>query len=42
MAAAKEIGVNAIPQFLINGQDIRGARPVEEFRRVIDAELAKL
>jgi RNA polymerase sigma factor (sigma-70 family) len=40
VAAAKEVGVTATPEFLINGRDFRGARPIEEFRAAIDAALA--
>jgi protein-disulfide isomerase len=40
MAAAKEIGVNATPEFLINGEDVQGLRPIEAFRASIDAALA--
>jgi RNA polymerase sigma factor (sigma-70 family) len=41
VAAATEIGVRATPEFLINGHDFRGARPIEEFRAAIDAALAE-
>lgn len=40
MDAAKEIGVQATPTFLINGEEIRGAMPAEAFRKVIDEALA--
>jgi len=40
MDSASEIGVTATPEMLINGEDVRGARSIEEFRRVIDAALA--
>ena len=40
VAAAKEIGVSATPELLINGQDIQGLRPIETFRAAIDAALA--
>ncbi|HUR92802.1 MAG TPA: thioredoxin domain-containing protein [Gemmatimonadaceae bacterium] len=33
-------GVGSTPTFIIAGQLIRGAAPIEEFRRVIDAALA--
>ena len=33
-------GVGSTPTFIIDGQVIRGAAPMEEFRRVIDAALA--
>jgi protein-disulfide isomerase len=40
VSAAKEIGVTATPEFLINGQDFTGARPIEDFRAAVDAALA--
>jgi RNA polymerase sigma factor (sigma-70 family) len=40
VGAAKEIGVRATPEFLINGEDVTGARPIEYFRAAIDAALA--
>lgn len=40
VSAAKEIGVSATPEFLINGKDFTGARPIEQFRAEIDAALA--
>lgn len=40
VSAAKEIGVTATPEFLINGKDFTGARPIEQFRAEIDAALA--
>ena len=33
VAAAKEIGVTATPEFLINGKDFTGARPIETSAR---------
>ena len=36
----KEIGIKATPEFLINGKDFTGARPVEEFRTRIEEALA--
>jgi protein-disulfide isomerase len=39
-AEAGGIGVNATPAFLINGVYLRGARPIEHFERVIQAELS--
>ena len=40
LAAARAAGISGTPAFLINGQLISGAKPAEEFMRVIDAELA--
>jgi protein-disulfide isomerase len=39
--AGKKAGVNGTPAFFINGRLISGAMPVEEFKKVIDAELAE-
>ena len=36
-----EAGIHGTPTFLINGKMVRGAQPVESFKRVIDEELAK-
>jgi protein-disulfide isomerase len=33
-------GVNSTPTFIINQQLMRGAAPIEEFRRLIDSALA--
>jgi RNA polymerase sigma factor (sigma-70 family) len=41
VSAAKEVGVRATPQFLINGKEFTGARPVEAFRAAIDEALAE-
>jgi protein-disulfide isomerase len=38
---ASEAGVNSTPTFFINGKKYRGARHVEGFSEVIDAELAR-
>jgi protein-disulfide isomerase len=38
---AVQDGVSATPTFFINGTEIRGAQPFEEFQRVIEEELAK-
>lgn len=40
MDAAKEIGVQATPTFLINGEEVRGAMPAKAFRKAIDEALA--
>jgi protein-disulfide isomerase len=39
--AGAEAGVNGTPAFFINGKLLSGALPVAEFKKVIDAELAK-
>lgn len=41
MKAGQEAGVNGTPAFFINGKLLSGALPVAEFKKVIDAELAK-
>lgn len=40
MDAAKEIGVQATPTFLINGEEVQGARPADAFKAAIDEALA--
>jgi protein-disulfide isomerase len=40
MAAGKKLGINGTPAFFINGVMLSGAQPIEEFKRVIDQELA--
>ncbi|MHB8878813.1 MAG: thioredoxin domain-containing protein [Myxococcaceae bacterium] len=40
MAAAKKVGVTGTPAFFINGVSLSGAQPIEEFKKIIDAELA--
>ena len=36
-----ELGVEATPAFFINGRFVRGALPLENFREIIDQELAR-
>jgi protein-disulfide isomerase len=38
--AEKEFGVESTPTFFINGEMVRGAESLEEFRKLIDAALA--
>jgi protein-disulfide isomerase len=38
--AGKEFGVDSTPTFFINGQVLKGAQSIEEFRKIIDAALA--
>ena len=38
--AGVKAGITAVPVFLINGRPLRGARPLADFRRIIDEELA--
>lgn len=40
--AGQRAGVSGTPAFFINGIQLSGAKPEEEFRQVIDAELARL
>ena len=39
---ARSMGIGGTPAFLINGLLLSGARPAEDFYRVIDTELARL
>jgi protein-disulfide isomerase len=41
-AEAHELGVYGTPAFFVNGRFLSGARPFENFARVIDAELERL
>ena len=38
--AGQAAGVNGTPAFFINGQPLSGAVPIEEFKKIIDKELA--
>jgi len=35
------VGASGTPAFFINGQNLRGAQPIEKFKEVIDAEIAE-
>ncbi len=37
--AAEAVGVNGTPAFFINGRPMAGARPFEDFKKLIDSEL---
>ena len=39
IAHAAELGIRGTPNFLINGTNLRGARPLADFQTTIDAEL---
>ncbi len=41
MEQGKTVGVKSTPTFFVNGQLVNGAQPVEVFKKIIDAELAK-
>lgn len=41
MAEAQTVGVNGTPAFFINGRMISGAQPYENFKTIIDDELAR-
>ena len=36
-----QVGANGTPTFYVNGQEVVGAQPFSEFKRVIDAELTR-
>jgi protein-disulfide isomerase len=42
LAAAQKIGITGTPAFVVNGVLLSGARPAEDFYRVIEAELERL
>jgi len=39
---ATEVGANSTPTFFINGRRLEGAQPLENFKAIIDAELAQI
>jgi protein-disulfide isomerase len=41
MTAGGDVGVTGTPAFFVNGRMLSGAQPVERFKAIIDAELAK-
>lgn len=41
IADGNALGVEGVPAFFINGRPLIGAQPIEEFRKIIDEELAK-
>jgi protein-disulfide isomerase len=40
--AGEEAGVGGTPAFFVNGRLLSGAQPLEEFKKVVDAELAEI
>jgi protein-disulfide isomerase len=40
-AAGKDLGIKGTPAFFINGRELSGAVPFEDFKKVIDSELAE-
>lgn len=38
---ADNLGVTGTPTFFVNGKKVKGARPFEDFKKIIDEELAK-
>jgi protein-disulfide isomerase len=42
IAEAKSLGTTGTPAFFINGRFLNGAKPFEEFAKVINAELDRL
>jgi protein-disulfide isomerase len=41
LALARQIGVQGTPNFYINGRNLQGAQPFEEFKKVIDDEIKR-
>jgi protein-disulfide isomerase len=41
-AEARSLGVTGTPAFFVNGRFLSGAKPFEEFAKLIDAELTRL
>jgi protein-disulfide isomerase len=42
MAEARSLGISGTPAFFVNGHFLNGAKPVQEFAKVINAELQRL
>ena len=42
MAEARSLGISGTPAFFVNGHFLNGAKPVEEFAKLINAELQRL
>jgi protein-disulfide isomerase len=42
IAEGKVLGVSGTPAFFVNGRFLNGAKPFDEFVKVIDAELTRL
>jgi protein-disulfide isomerase len=40
-AEAAKMGITGAPGFFVNGRFLRGAKPFEDFKKLIDEELAK-
>jgi protein-disulfide isomerase len=41
MNVAKQVGANGTPNFYINGRNVVGAQPFDEFKKVIDDEISR-
>jgi protein-disulfide isomerase len=39
--SGEKVGVTGTPAYFVNGRRLSGALPYEEFKKVIDSELAK-
>jgi predicted DsbA family dithiol-disulfide isomerase len=42
MAEARSLGLTGTPGFFVNGHFLNGAKPVQEFAKMINAELQRL
>ena len=42
MAEARSLGLSGMPGFFVNGHFLKGAKPFQEFAKVINAELERL
>ena len=41
LAIAKQVGVQGTPNFYIDGRNVQGAQPYEEFKKVIDDDIQR-
>jgi protein-disulfide isomerase len=40
-ALGQRLGIDGTPNFFVNGRNVQGAQPFEEFKRVVDDEIAR-
>jgi protein-disulfide isomerase len=41
LALGHQVGIEGTPNFFVNGRSVQGAQPFEEFKRVVDEEIAR-
>ncbi len=41
LALGHQVGIEGTPNFFVNGRSVQGAQPFEEFKRIVDEEIAR-